>query len=120
MKNIRQEFLNTYLSPQGTLTRYIDSLFIFLCSLTALLVYYSINYELCIDSACDDLAITQYWVSSSIIYLIYSASVFVTGIFVFNTKQLPKIYSIGITLAIGSSFVLSGMIIFAISQEIAM
>ena len=118
MKNIKEEFSKKYLSPQGRITRYFDSFFIFMCSIVSIYIYYGINYELCSNNVCEKLVVTKYWFTSSYLFLIYSASVFVTGLFVLKTKELQRIYSISIALAIGTSFILCGMLFFAIMREL--
>jgi len=82
------------------------------------LVYYSINHELCEANQCSKLVITKYWVESSIIYLVFSVSLLISSIFIFKSKELPRIYSYAITIGLGSGAVLSGMLLFAISREI--
>lgn len=118
MKNAKEEFSNKYLSSQGRVTRYVNFFIIFFCSISSVFVYYSINYDLCDNNSCDKLVITKYWVTSSYLFLIYSGSVFIMGIFVFKTRELQRIYSIALTLAISTSFILCGMLIFAIMREI--
>jgi len=104
--------------PQRNVFRYIDASIIFIISISSFFVYYSINYELCIDNICNSLVITRYWVTSSILYIIYGASAFITGIYVLKTKELPGIYGIAITLVVSTGFVLCSMIFFAIMREL--
>ena len=117
---MKNEIINSIFRPQGNIARYFDSAFLLFGSITVALVYYSINFELCTNDKCSDLVITKYWVSSSVFYLIFSVSLFITSVFVFKNRELPRIYSFAITVGFGSAVVLSGMLLFGIVREIGL
>jgi len=118
MNNRIDILLNSLLQPQSNIIRLIDTAFLLLCSITTALIYYSINYELCIHNKCNNLMITKYWVASSEIYLIFSTALFISSVFIYKSKQLSRLISLTLTIALSSGTILSGMIIFAIIREL--
>jgi hypothetical protein len=118
MIDLTKEIKTALMRPQGRLARFIDTAFLFICGIAMALVYYSINYELCIANKCNDLVITRYWVSSSFFYLLFSAALAVTSIFIYRSRELPRLYCYAITIGMAAGVVLSGMMLFAITREI--
>ena len=107
------------MKPRGKVSRYFDTIFLILISFSSILGYYLIEYQLCILERCSNLEITKYWVDTSIGYVIYGICVFTIGVFVFKEKDLPWVYGLAISIAVGISAVFNVMLIFAISKELA-
>ena len=118
MSEIKRQLTNIAMNPQGRLARFFDSAFLFFSGIVMVLVYYSINYELCTANRCDDLVITRYWVSSSFFYLLFSAGLVLTSIFIYRSRELPRLYCYAITIGMGAGTVLSSMMLLAITREI--
>ena len=114
----REEILRQLLKPQGTFLRYICSAFLLFSSLTVALVYYSINYEICADNMCSKLHVNRNWQSLDPFLWILSGSILLISIFVFKSKELPRIYSVALTLGFGAATILSGKLLFLIQYEI--
>ncbi|RDH80704.1 MAG: hypothetical protein DIZ80_16895 [endosymbiont of Galathealinum brachiosum] len=110
---------NKIFKPRGDISRYIDTAITFIISIASLFIYYSINHVLCIDAVCKKLTITSYWVSSSGLYILYAISSFISGIYLFKTGELARIYAMSIIIVICSSFILCAMMFFAIAREIS-
>ena len=112
------EITSAFLKPQGNVARYFDSAFLLFSCISMALVYYSINYEICIENKCNNLVVTKYWASSSVFYLLLSGSLLVTSVYIFKNKELPRLYSFAIAIGFGSACILSGMLLFGILREI--
>ena len=110
--------MNYFLKPQNNISRYIDTLLIFIAGIASISFYFVINFNFCLNEVCESLTISKIWVAQSFIYLIYGVSLIIVSIFIYRKNQLLKIYSLGITLLSLSSFVLIGMQIVAIQKEL--
>ena len=107
-----------FIIPQGELMRTIDSIFIFLAGVTCIFSSYFIKFNLCKNNACEKLEFTKLWANASSLYIVYGISLIAVSIFIFKTKELPKIYGITITLVSLIGFMFCVSIVFAISREI--
>jgi uncharacterized membrane protein YiaA len=117
--NIFNKLYSSFLRPRGTVSRYTDSLLIIIASCANIFEYYLIEYQLCVSDNCKSLEITKYWHETSVVYILSGICLFAIGVFIFNEKNLPLIYSLAIFIAVAVSAVFSGMIIFAMSKELA-
>jgi len=115
----RKEILLSLFRPQGTLLRYISSAYLIFSSVTVTLVYYSINYEICINDKCSNLLVNNNWVSLNPFLLILSGSIFLVSIFVFRSRSLSIIYSIALALGFSAATILSGKLLVLIQYEIS-
>lgn len=102
----------------GTVYRCFTGLLIFVAGLFSCLMYYAIEYDLCINSACDKLVVTSAWVSSSGLFVVMGLGYIGIGLGILKSKQLSKFQCISITLAMGVGWILSSAIYFAISKEL--
>ncbi|MES9862593.1 MAG: hypothetical protein ABW157_14030 [Candidatus Thiodiazotropha sp. LLP2] len=118
MNNKIKQLLLPLSKPQGVLLRHFSSAYLLFSSITMALVYYSINYEICTGNKCNNLKINSNWESLTPFLLILSSSIFLTSIFVYKNKELPRIYSAAIALGFGAATILSGKLVVLMLREI--
>ena len=118
MKNIKSDIYSKFIIPQGKLMRTVDSIFIFLAGVTCLFSSYFIKFVLCENDVCKKLEFTKLWANASLLYIVFGVSLIAVSIFIFKTKELPKIYGITITLVSLIGFMFCVSLVFAISREI--
>ncbi|RLW69806.1 MAG: hypothetical protein B6D71_08835 [gamma proteobacterium symbiont of Stewartia floridana] len=118
MESVKKRLDRTFLKPQGSISRYLSAVFIFLVGAGSIYIYFAIEYFLCANDRCIDLVITKAWIDMSAFFVIYGICCFVIGIFVFREKQLQIMYAWSCDILIGSGFYLFSKSFFAIAIEI--
>jgi hypothetical protein len=109
---------NSYLfKPQGSISRWIDSIMLILSGLSCFLIYYFIEYDVCTKGECSKLFITEFWVETTFIYLVLGVSLLIVGVFIAKEKDLIRIYSLGILVACLGAASFHSLIFFAILRE---
>jgi hypothetical protein len=118
MESFKQRLDRTFLKPQGNVSRYFSFFVILLVGLGGLYTYFAIEYFLCAESRCVDLAITSSWIRTTELYFIYGLCCIIISFFVLKTKQLQCMYAWAIDILVASSFILIAKSFFAIALEI--
>jgi len=99
--------------------RWLEGIIVVFSGLACFLSFYLIRFDLCENADCGRLQITKFWVDLSELYLVYGFSVLVVGVMLISNKQLNRCYRFGLELSVLTGVVLSCMLVFAISNEIA-
>ena len=115
LKNLHSEFSK----PQGVISWAINTIFMVVASVVNIAAFYLIEFVLCESKDCSSLVITGIWYDLSKMYLILAISTFVIAVYLFNKRELKKIYSTGIILAIGIPHIMIWLIPFAMSNELS-
>ena len=118
MESLNERLERTFLKPQGKISRYFSTFFIFLAGIGGIYIYFAIEYFLCISNKCSDLLITKTWVNTPVYFVIYGICCLVIGVYVWRSKQLQTMFVWSIDILVGSSFLLLGKAFFAIAIEI--
>ncbi|MCK4744414.1 MAG: hypothetical protein KAT25_11385 [Sulfuriflexus sp.] len=110
--------MNYFLTPPCKYTRWFEGIFVCIAGLACFLSYYLIRFDLCTSADCNTLQITRFWASFSELYLVYGVAVLIVGIVLIIDTQMNRLYRLGLETSVLIGVVLSGMVVFAISNEI--
>ena len=116
--SIKPDMYSKFIKPQGRVMRILDSLFVFVAGLACLVAYYVVEYILCVNNVCEKLEFTKIWANGSSLYIVFGLSLIAVSGFIFNSKELPKLYGIAITLVSLIGFMYCVSIVFAIAREL--
>jgi hypothetical protein len=118
METFKQRLDRTFLKPQGKISRYSSTAFLLLIGAGSIYLYFAIEYFLCADNRCIDLAITRPWTNMPEFFIVYGICCFVIGVFIWRSKQLQLLYAWAFDLLAASGFYLFSKSFFAIAIEI--
>ncbi|MBV2090510.1 MAG: hypothetical protein KUF72_06440 [Candidatus Thiodiazotropha sp. (ex Ctena orbiculata)] len=118
MESLQEKLDSTFFKPQGNVSRYLSSAFIFMVGAVSIYMFFAVQYFLCADNQCDDLVITKPWVNMPGLFIVYGLCSFIVSIFVFSEKELKTVFAWSFDLLVGSGFYLFGKSFFAIAIEI--
>ncbi|MEM7504654.1 MAG: hypothetical protein AAF417_21650 [Pseudomonadota bacterium] len=104
--------------PQGAIGRWFDVFFLLMAGAVSFYNFYLIHFRICRDYECESLVVTSYYASAPWWYLVFGVSVLGVAFFIHETKNLPRVFALAITLCSLCGFVLSGMVVFAILKEV--
>jgi len=110
--------MNYFLTSPCKFTRWLEGIIVIFSGLACFLSYYLIRFNLCANADCNDLQITKFWVDLSALYLIYGVAALLLGYFLIVDTQLNRLYRLGLQVSVLTGVVLSGMMVFAISNEL--
>ena len=71
MESLQERLDRTILKPQGNISRYLSTAFVFLVGAGSIYIYFAIEYFLCANDRCVDLVITKTWVDMSAVFVVY-------------------------------------------------
>jgi len=116
---IKQQFAKHFLSPQGTLSKRVDTFFIFLCVFGNLVAFYGIEFVACAEFDCNKLEIMNIWYKFSGAYLILALCCLGIGIYFCRSNPVEKIYIWSLTTLIGVTHIMLWLIPFGIANEVS-
>lgn len=118
MDSLKERFEKKYLQPQGRISRYFSTLFIFLAGAGSIYIYFAIKYFLCVSDGCADLVITKPWVNMPTYFVVYGVCCIIISVFVWRSRQIQTLFVGAMDVLVGSGFLIIGKIFFAIAIEL--
>lgn len=118
MTSLKEKLAEQFLQPQSKLTRSIDATFIFIAAFINAFVFYFINFDLCVNVACENLHTLQIWHEFSSVYLLLAVADIGIGWYFIKAKYMEKIYALSLTTYIAISHIMIWLVVFGIAAEV--
>lgn len=117
MTSLKEKLTTQFLQPQSKFTRNIDTAFIFIAAFINAFIFYFINFDLCTNTACENLPIMHIWYEFSYFYLLLAVADIGIGLYFIKEKHIEKIYALSLTTYIAISHIMIWLVVFGIAAE---